>query len=656
MPLMGQVFYRFGPFVLDPAERLISRDSVPVTLTPKVFDTLLCLVRNSGRVLTKDELLSHVWPDTFVEEVNLAVNISTLRKALGESPHQCHYIATAPGRGYRFIAEVHEVTAGDDGDGESSTDDAGRPSGAGPVIRLQKFMSTAQKESDTTDRSIEEGAVVDPAAMDRVLKSVVQFGIGLLVLTAITWFAWFSQAGEQAAAAKPPSIAVLPFVDLTPDKSHEYFADGLTEELIGNLAKVQGLKVVARSSAFQFKGRNEDLRSVGQKLGVSNLLEGSVSVQGNHVRIRAELIKAKDGFQIWSETYDRNIDDIFAVQDEIANAAIAALEVKLLGGNGAMVPAGARTNALAYQAYLQAQDFFGNDSNKASLTKALAYTNQAIKLDANYASAWALRSRVLTMMAAYALTGPSEGYRQAREAAERAIALNPNEAHGYLALGWIQMDYDWDWKGAEASLRKAAELEPGCAEVLGYQSALYLTLGRLDEALELYKKVVVLDPLHARSYSHLGYLHYFVGQNQQAEAALQKAFELNPQKELDHVIRGQILLAEGRPQPALSEMEQESSAVWKTFGETIAYHALNRNDDSNAALEKLIAKNSKDAAYQIATAYAYRGENNKAFEWLDLAYQRHDSGLTCIKFDPLLKNLRQDPRYAELVRKMLLPS
>ena len=631
MPLMGRVFYRFGPFLLDPAERLISHDGVPLTLTPKVFDTLLCLVRNSGHVLTKDELLSQVWPDTFVEEVNLAVNISTLRKALGESPHQCHYIATVSGRGYKFIAEVHEVTADDDGGADSRTYDAGPPSGAGRVPRLQKFMSTTQSKSDSTYRSTGEDAIVGSAAMDRVLKSVVQVAIGLSVLTAITWFAWFGQSREHAVAAKPPSIAVLPFVDLSPNKSHEYFADGLTEELIGNLAKVQALRVVARSSAFQFKGRNEDLRSVGQKLGVGNILEGSVSVQGNHVRIRAELIKAEDGLQIWSETYDRNVDDIFALQDDISNAAVAALEVKLLGGNGATLPAGARTNALAYQAYLQAQDFFGNDSGKTSLTKALAYTDQAIKLDASYGPAWALRSRVLSMMAAYALTDPPEGYRQAREAAQRAIALNPNEAHGYLALGWVQMDYDWDWKGAEASLRKAAELEPGSAEVLRYQSGLYLTLGRVDEALEFYKKVVALDPLHASSYSHLGYLHYFVGQNQQAEAALRKASDLNPQKELDHVIRGQILLAEGHPDAALSEMEQEPTAVWKTFGETIAYHALNRNADSTAALDKLIASNSKDAAYQIATAYAYRGENDKAFEWLDLAYLHHDAGLTCIK-------------------------
>jgi len=332
------------------------------------------------------------------------------------------------------------------------------------------------------------------------------------------------------------------------------------------------------------------------------------------------------------------------------------LEVNLLGGNGATVPAGPRTNALAYQAYLEAQDFFGSDSDKASLTKALAYTDQAIKLDANYGPAWALRSRILSQMAAYALIDTPEGYRRARDNAERSIALNPNAAHGYLALGWIQMDHDWDWKGAEASLKKAAELEPGCAAVWRYQSWLYLTLGRLNEALELYKKVVVLDPLHAKSYSQLGYFHYFVGQNQDAEDALRKAAELNPQKEQDHVIHGQILLAEGHPEAGLSVVEKESSPVWKTFGESIAFRALGRNDDSNAALDKLIASHSQDAAYQIATVYAYRGESVKAFQWLDVAYARHDAGLACLKFDPLLNNLRQDPRYVDLVRKMHLPS
>ena len=426
--------------------------------------------------------------------------------------------------------------------------------------------------------------------------------------------------------------------------------------MIDSLAKVPNLKVVARSSAFHFKDKNEDLRAVGRQLGVSNVLEGSVSVQGNHVRIMAELIKTADGFQIWSETYDRNIDDIFAVQDEIAKAATAALEVKLLDANDLTAPVGPRTNALAYQAYLQAQSYFGSDSDKATLEKTLAYVDEAIKLDANFAPAWALRSRVLSTMAAYSLTDMPEGYRRAREAAERAIALDPTHAQGYLALGWIQMDYDWDWKGAEASLKKAAELEPGGVEVLRYRSSLDLILGRRDQALELDKKVVELDPLHARSYSHLGNRLYFAGQYEEAEAALEKALELNPQKEQDHLIRGQILLAQGRPKLALTEMDLESGTVWRRFGEALAYHALGRSDDSNAALKNFIAENSGDAAYQIAQVYAFRGEADKAFQWLDLAYERHDAGLTCIKYDPLLQSVRHDPRYGSMLRKMGLPS
>jgi TolB-like protein/DNA-binding winged helix-turn-helix (wHTH) protein len=650
MPLMEQTLYRFGPFLLDPAERLVSRDGIPLTLTPKVFDTLLYLVRNCGRVLTKDELLKQIWPDTFVEEVNLAVNISTLRKAFGENPHECRYIATVPGRGYRFIAEVQEVTPEDHAEAAIDVAGVSKMGRASTHLRGLVRIGSGPVATDSTN---EEVAVVGSKAAYRTLNLASRSAIVFLLVGAIAGFVWYGQARGHASATKPASIAVLPFVDLSPDRGHEYFSDGLTEELIDSLAKVPSVKVVARSSAFQFKGRNEDLRSVARKLGVSNVLEGSVSVQGNHVRIMAELIKAEDGFEIWSETYDRNLDDIFAVQDEIASAATAALEVKLLGVNATASPV-PRTNALAYQAYLQGQSFFGNDSDKATLIKTLAQADEAIKLDTNFAPAWALRSRVLSAMTAYALMDTREGYRQAREAAARAIALNPDQADGYVALGWVQMHYDWDWKHAEANLEKAAELQPGSAEVLRYQSSLYLILGRRAEALDLYKRVVELDPLRARGYSHLGYDFYFVGKYKDAEAALQKALTLNPQKEEDHLIRGEILLAEGMPQQALGEMEQEPGAVWKLFGEALAYQALGRRDASDSTLERFIADNSKDAAYQIAQVYAYRGEVDKAFQWLDLAYERHDAGLTCIKYDPLLSNLRQDPRYAELLRRMRL--
>jgi tetratricopeptide (TPR) repeat protein len=215
--------------------------------------------------------------------------------------------------------------------------------------------------------------------------------------------------------------------------------------------------------------------------------------------------------------------------------------------------------------------------------------------------------------------------------------------------------YDWDWEHAEASLQKAEALEPGSVEVLRYSSSLSRTLGRQDEAIELYKKVIALDPLRARSYSSLGGQLYNAGRYEEANAMLQRALELNPQKEHDHLIRGQILLAQGRPQQALAEMEQEPGAGWKLFGESLAYHKLGRSHDSEAALSKVIAEHEKDWAYQIADVYAYRGESDKAFEWLDRAYRQRDGGLMFVKIDPLLTGLRQDPRYTDVLKKMHLP-
>jgi len=450
---------------------------------------------------------------------------------------------------------------------------------------------------------------------------------------------------------------VLPFADLSPGRDQEYLSDGLAAELINYLAKVPGVRVVARSSSFQFKGKNEDLRAVGKKLGVTNILEGSVQRQGDRVRIMAELIKVDDGFQLWSETYDPQIGDIFSVQDEIARAVTGALQVKLLEAKGTALSAHTRsTNLGAYQAFLQAQFFFGRGESKANLDKALAYADQAIKLDPKYAPAWALRSCVLNVIADFALMERAQTYREARENAEHAIALNPNLATGYLALGWTQMSYDWDWERAEISLAKAAELQPGSADVLYCRSLLFELLGRLPEAIEMQKQAIAVDPLQAKSYSRLGYQLYFAGRYDEADNALQQALELNPQKEQDHITRGEILLARGRPQRALDEIEQESDKDWKLFGEALAYHSLGKPNESDAALKQLIADGQNEWACQIAQVYAYRDEPDSAFAWLDRAYRQHDSGLTFMEVDSILKRLRPDQRYAELLKRLRLPT
>lgn len=655
MSLIEKEMYEFGPYSLDPAERVILRGGERLSLTPKVFDTLVCLVRNGGRLLTKDELLKEIWPDTFVEEVNLAVNISTLRKAFGEGPQDARYIATVPGRGYRFVADVQKAR----GNGSEQNSTMGKGSAMAfrgePGLLEQGSGELRDQEPDGVGRFV---VAPSPAKKNRPWNlTAVLVGIALLLAVAICSYLLVEQRRKDTSAVTAPSIAVLPFADLSPGRDQEYLSDGLAAELINYLAKVPGVRVVARSSSFQFKGKNEDLRAVGKKLGVTNILEGSVQRQGDRVRIMAELIKVDDGFQLWSETYDPQIGDIFSVQDEIARAVTGALQVKLLEAKGTALSAHTRsTNLGAYQAFLQAQFFFGRGESKTNLDKALAYADQAIKLDPKYAPAWALRSCVLNVIADFALIERAQAYREARENAEHAIALNPNLATGYLALGWTQMSYDWDWERAEISLAKAAELQPGSADLLYCRSLLFELLGRLPEAIEMQKQAIAVDPLQAKSYSRLGYQLYFAGRYDEADNALKQALELNPQKEQDHITRGEILLARGRPQRALDEIEQESDKDWKLFGEALAYHSLGKPNESDAALKQLIADGQNEWACQIAQVYAYRDDPDSAFAWLDRAYRQHDSGLTFMEVDSILKRLRPDQRYAELLKRLRLPT
>jgi TolB-like protein/DNA-binding winged helix-turn-helix (wHTH) protein/tetratricopeptide (TPR) repeat protein len=640
MPLVEKEIYRFDRFVLDPVERILLCDETPVSLTPKAFDTLICLVRNQGRMVTKDELLRQIWPDTFVEEINLAVNISTIRKALGESPQECRFIATVPGHGYRFVAEVRNLPSEN---GNEKRPDIAEDS---TIIRANGNYGISGS-GDT--------AVVAPVKQN-LLRLAPLVSLALLVAVLSAGYFWRREKETKASTPGEASIAVLPFTDLSPNQDQQYFTDGLAEELITDLAQVPGLRVVARSSAFEFRGRNEDLRSVGNKLGVSNILEGSVRKERDRFRISVELTNTKSGFQIWSQTYDRRISDIFAVQDEIAAAVSGALEIRLLGANGSSVPATARrTNPDAYQAYLQGRYFEGRGERKEDLENALTFANQAITLDARYAPAWVLRSLTYNLMAGFGLIENSEGMRKAREDARRAIALDASLASAYLALGYIQYSYDWDWSGAETSGKKAAELEPGSADVLRYQSSLDEALGRLREAIESQKRAIIIDPLLPRSYTSLGAQLYEFEKYDDARTALHKALELNPQKEHDHAIQGEVLLAQGRPEQALTEIEQEPSNFWRQLSEALVYQALNRQGDSDKALHAVIATDQNGAAFEIAEVYAYRGESDKAFAWLDRAYRQRDGGLTLVKVDPLLENLRRDPRYADLLREMRLP-
>ncbi len=624
----------FLSFQLDPENHSLCRGEERLQITPKAFDVLCHLVEKAGSLVTQDELLEALWPNTYINPEVLRKYILEIRRVLGDQPGKPVFIETVTKRGYRFIAPVTDQSSAQ-APGPATLEETPRPPGAQATLLEQENSS-----NKVTMRKL---------AIPAVLLIVVAI--------AMTGYYWRVRTRLKAPASGNSSIAVLPFVDLSSGKDQEYFSDGLTEELITSLAKIPSLKVVARSSSFQFKGKNEDPRGVGQKLGVATVLEGSVRKDGDRVRITAELIKADDGFQLWSETYDRDISHIFAAQDEIARAVTDALQLKLLRDDSSATRAGSTTtNSQAYEAYLQGQYFIARGQDKEDLEKALAYADQAIKLDAGYAPAWGQRAQVLQTLASVALIENADGYRRARESAEKAIALDPNLATGYMALGLVQINHDWDWEGADESLKKAGVLEPGSATVLGNRAYLAGNLGQLEKAIELRRAAIALDPLRANFHLALGYELLLLGRFDEAKAALQRAQELNPQLSSLHLTRGTILLLEGHELGSLAEMEKETGEWEKLSGESMAYYALRRREDSDHALNKLIATHQNDCAYQIAEVYAYRQETEKAFKWMDRAFQQRDPGAPDLKSNPLMRSLRGDPRYVELLKKMRLPN
>jgi TolB-like protein/DNA-binding winged helix-turn-helix (wHTH) protein/Flp pilus assembly protein TadD len=629
----------FQPFRLDAADHSLWRGEKRVQITPKAFDVLCYMVENAGRLVSQDELLQALWPETYVNQEVLRKYILEIRKALGDRPEKPEFIETVTKRGYRFIAPVTD-------DSEAKTPDL-------PISQATEEDATEEKVGNEAAPSEQETW----SGKRRLWRLAIVLALAAVATAGLGGYFRHARNGSHAPSLNNTSIAVLPFVDMSTTKDQEYFSDGFAEQLINDLAQVSGLKVVGRSSSFQFRGKDVDLRDVGRKLGVANVLEGSVRREGNHVRMTAELVKTADGFQLWSQTYDREINDILAVQDEIALAAAGALQLKLLGSSGQPVSSTLRSeNPEAYQAYLQGKYFAARGQDKEDLSKALSYTDQAIRFDPNYAVAWAQRAQVLETLSGLGLIKSDEGFRRARESAEKAIALDPNLAAGYLRLARIQMNHDWDWDGAEVSLRKAAMLEPGSAEVFHGRAYLARRLGRTDEAIELYKLAVALDPLRANFQLALGYELFYQGRHDEALAALQKAEEMNPHLSGLYVTRGKILFSEGRNEEALAEMEKEKGDGERWSGEALAYYAQGRTEDSDKALKQLIATHQNDSAFQIGEIYAYRGEIDKAFEWLERAYRQRDPGTPEMKTSPLMKSLLPDPRRTELLKKMRLPA
>lgn len=472
----------------------------------------------------------------------------------------------------------------------------------------------------------------------------------VLFLAVIAGF-WLARTKRvELAPTVRPSIAVLPFVNMSADKDQEYFSDGLAEELLDTLAKIPELRVAARTSSFQFKGKSAKLADIGRELNVATILEGSVREEGKRLRISAQLIKVSDGFSLWSETYDRELNDVLAVEQEIAQSVAASLKVTLLGKNGSE----RITNPAAYNAYLQGQ-YFRNRRSEEDLQKSVRYYEQAIQLSPGYALAWAGLAGTRSFQSTIGYLSFDDGCREARDAAQRALGFDPDLPEAHVAMAEIQLFCDWDWNGADRSWRLAAALAPGNVKVLESAAEVYSAVGHFGEALALRQQVIERDPLNPASYVLLGIDSYNAGQMDQAATAFKKALELNPNNPAIHTSLGRVYLAQARPQEALSEVERETSPGWRLQGLALAHYALAHEKQSDDAMRQLIENFKNDMAYQIAEVYAFRGESDRAFTWLQRAVVQHDAGLVRIIGDPLLKGLENEPRYIAILEKMRLP-
>jgi TolB-like protein/Tfp pilus assembly protein PilF len=460
-----------------------------------------------------------------------------------------------------------------------------------------------------------------------------------------------AEAAPVALVLPEHSVAVLPFLDMSERKDQGYFSDGLAEELLDLLAKVPGLHVIARTSSFSFKEKSDDIPTIAKKLNVANLLEGSVRKSGDRVRVTTQLIRAADGEDVWSETYDRDLKDVFKVQDEIAGAVVSALRIKLMPGQHAS-NAHRTSNLDAYNDYLLGRQLFDQFTLDGFRRAAAAY-RRATVLDPRYAAAYA--ELAMSEFFAADWSGDEAGRKRSLDDANRAVALAPDQADSYAARGHIRVQGAWDWAGAQADFERALSIEPGNSMALRRYALLIGTLGRLPDAIAMTRTAIELDPLSSVTWTNLSLLLLGDGQLGPARAAIERAVDIQPDSPYGLHVLGILRLIQGQPAAVMELARTHANEHLRLQFSAMAQHSLGDTKAAMLALHGLIAKFGSDSAYDVAETYAWSDQKPETFEWLERSFQQHESDLVSIKYDPLMNPLHGDPRYKALLVKLNLP-
>jgi TolB-like protein/DNA-binding winged helix-turn-helix (wHTH) protein/Tfp pilus assembly protein PilF len=619
--------YSFGPFLLDLVEKVLLRDEHPIHLPLKAFETLLALVENEGHILEKGELLNRVWPNTFVEEATLAQNIFVLRKALGEGTNGQGYIETVPKRGYRFVAPV-----------EPRPIATGNPAQAVPQMRSGNGLGFW----------------------------TLAMATGVLVLAG-TWWDWGRIRFHKNSAGSKMMLAVIPLENLSGDPGQEYFCDGLTEELVTKLGSLSPahLGVIARTTTMQYKNAHKNAGRVGNELGVDYIVEGAVIREKERVRINAQLIRVHDQTHLWAQSYERDLEGVLTLQNDVATAIANAVEFNLVPGRQPGNTRNGTLNPVAYDAYLGGRYFWSKRSEQGHL-KAIEYFNEAIANDPEYAQAYS------GLADAYALLGSNpntamkrpEAMEKARVAALKALAIDDALAEAHTSLAFVNWHYDWNWPAAEKEFQRALQLNPSYPTAHHWYALYVLSQGRMTQALQEIRAAQQTDPLSLIINTDAAEMLFFARRYDQAFEQANRVLEMEPRFTLARIVLVLCLLEKHDYEAGLGEAKK---AVHLVAGDSeaesilaVTYAAIGDKNNARIVLRKLRMQEKNLPVDPIligfAQAYALLGDNDQAFRVLDQDLRSRNGGLTLIRFLPFLDSLHNDPRYAELIRRIGLPT
>jgi TolB-like protein/DNA-binding winged helix-turn-helix (wHTH) protein/Flp pilus assembly protein TadD len=630
--------YEFGPFRLDAVGRVLTRDGEVVPLAPKALDMLIVLVEHRGEVLDKDQLLAMLWPDSFVEEANLPQNVSALRKALGEGPNERRYIVTVPRRGYKFAAAVRQ--AADDGD----------------VIVARYTKSTLVIQDETNEPESEARSQrLPPAPLSAggrrnatlISLAVIAFTLGALALYVFV-------IRSHAPAQPIRSIAVLPLANGGGDPDMDYLSDGISESLINRLSQLPGLKVIARSSSFKYKGKDADPQEVAQALGVEAIVTGRLLQRGDALLISIELMDARDKTQVWGEQYSRRAADLLAIQSEISGEIARNLRMKLSNDEQQQLARRETVSPQAYELMLKGRFnwFKGTTEDRK---KAVEYYQQAIALDPAYALAYAELTLKYTELIGVSVLDPNEFIPKAEAAARMALALDDGLAEAHLAAANIKL-IDWDWAAALQEIRRALDLNPNLAMAHATYGGCLTTMGQHEQAIAEYRRARELNPLVVIPHWSIGFTLLLARRNDEAIEAANKTLELFPNYPPAYNLLGYAYAAKGQYAEAIAA-HQQAIKLGANNPDTqiylgVAYAKAGALKQAQTILKQLESGKPYVSPVALADFYVGLGEHEKALASLERAYATHDVGLRMIGISPTLDPLRAEPRFKDLLRRV----